>query len=43
MFEDEVKNRRLDYLKDLVRTIVDTSQKSDDIPDSESEESATER
>ena len=27
MFENDVKNKKLDYLKDLVRSIVDTSQK----------------
>ena len=28
MSEDEVENRKLDYLRDLGRTIVDTSQKN---------------
>ena len=37
--EDEVENRRLNYLKDLVRTIIDTNQKLDE----KSEESAAQR
>ena len=39
MSEDEVKNRRLNYLKDLVEAIVNASQKKD----GKSEKSATER
>ena len=30
MSEDEVENKKLDYLRDSVRTIVDTSQKKDE-------------
>ena len=30
MSENDVKNKKLDYLKDLVRTIVDASQKLDE-------------
>ena len=41
MSEDEVENRRLSYLKDLVGKIVDADQKLDDMPDLETEESAT--
>ena len=41
--EDEVGNKTLNYLRDVVRTIVDGTQKLDDMPDLESEESATER
>ena len=33
MSEDEVENRRLDYLKDLVKKIVDAKQQIDDTPD----------
>ena len=43
MSEDEVENRRLNYLKDLVRKIVDANQKLDDMPDLETEEATTER
>ena len=43
MSEDEVENRRLDYLKDLVRKIVNANQQLDDIPDLETEESAAQR
>ena len=43
MFEDEVENRRLNYLKDLVGTIFDTNQKLDDILSLESEEEAAKR
>ena len=43
MSEDEVGNKTLNYLRDVVRTIVDGTQKLDDMPDLESEESATER
>ena len=39
MSEDEVKNRRLNYLKDLVETIVNASQKKDE----KTEESAAQR
>ena len=43
MSEDEVQNRRLNYLKDLVRTIIDTNQKLDDISPLEGEEEAAQR
>ena len=43
MFQNEVENNKLDYLRDLVRKIVDASQKLDDIPDLESEEEAEKR
>ena len=43
MSEDEVGNKKLNYLRDVVRTIADGTQKLDDMPDFESEESATER
>ena len=43
MSEDEVQNRRLNYLKDLVRTIIDTNQKLDDISPLGSEEEAAQR
>ena len=43
MSKDEVENRRLNYLKDLVRKIVDANQKLNDMPDLKSEKSATER
>ena len=43
MSEDEVKNKRLRYLKDLVRKIVDTNQQVDDISDLETKESAAQR
>ena len=43
MSEDEVENRRLNYLKDLVRKIFDANQKLDDMPDLETEESAAQR
>ena len=42
MSEDEVKNKNLNYLKYLVRTIIDTKQK-DDMPDLETEEEAAKR
>ena len=38
--EDEVENKTLNYLKDLVRKIVDANQKLDDMPDLQSEEEA---
>ena len=34
--EDEIQNNRLDYLKDLVRTIVDTNKKLDELDESKS-------
>ena len=40
MSENDVKNKKLDYLKDLDKTIVDTSQKLDDMPDLETKEDA---
>ena len=43
MSEDEVENRRLNYLKDLVRTIFDTNQKLDYTLSLESEEEAAKR
>ena len=43
MSEDEVQNKKLDYLRDLVRKIVDASQKLDDMSDLESVESAAQR
>ena len=43
MSKDEVKNRRLNYFKDLVRKIVDANKKLDDMPDLETEESAAQR
>ena len=38
--KDEVENKKLNYLKDLVRKIVDANQKLDDMPDLQSEEEA---
>ena len=38
MSENDVKSKQLDYLKDLVRKIVDANQKLDDMPDLEPEE-----
>ena len=43
LFKKDVKNKRLDYLKDLVRSIVDANQNLDDMPPLESEEDAAER
>ena len=43
MSEDEVENKKIDYLRDLVRKIVDVSQKLDDMPDLETEEDAEKR
>ena len=43
MSEGEVENRRLIYLKDLVRTIIDTNQNFDDISPLEGEEEASQR
>ena len=43
MFEDEVQNRRLNYLKDLVRTIIGTNQKLDNISALERKEEAARR
>ena len=42
MSENEVENKKLDYLKNLVRAIVDAGEKYD-IPDLESEEEAAKR
>ena len=42
MSEDEVENKKLNYLKDLVRKIVDANQKLDDISPLKTEESTTE-
>ena len=39
MSEDEVENRILNYLKDLVRTVIDTNKKLDE----KSEEKAAQR
>ena len=41
--EDEVEDKKLDYLGELVRKIVDASQKLDDMPDLETEEDAERR
>ena len=43
MSKDEVKNRRLNYFKHLIRKIVDANKKLDDMPDLETEESAAQR
>ena len=43
MPEDEVKNKKLDYLKDLVRTTFDTNQKLDNMPPLETKEEAKKR
>ena len=43
MSEDEVENKKLDYLRDLFRKIVDVNQNLDDTPDLETEESAAQR
>ena len=43
MSEDEVENKRLDYLKDLVRKVVDANQELDDMPDLKTEDSAAQR
>ena len=43
MSEDEVENKKLHYLKDLVRKIVDDNQKLDDMSPLKTEEFATER
>ena len=43
MSQNEVENKKLGYLKDLIKTIVDTSQKLDDMPPLESEEEAAQR
>ena len=43
MPEDEVEKKRLNYLKDLVRKIVDTNQKFDDMPPLETEEEHAQR
>ena len=43
MSKDEVENRRLNYLKDLVKKIVDANQKLDDMPPLETEEEAEKR
>ena len=43
MPENDVKNKKLDYLKDLVKTIVNTSQKLNDMPLLETEEQAEKR
>ena len=43
MPEDEVKNKKLDYLKDLVRTIFDTNQKLDNMPPLVTKEEAKKR
>ena len=32
MSENEVENKRLDYLRDLIKNIVDVNQKLDDMP-----------
>ena len=43
MSENELKNKKLNYLKDLVRKIVDANQKLDDMSPLKTAESATER
>ena len=43
MSEDEVENKILNYLKDLVRKIVDVNQKLDDMTPLETEEEAAQR
>ena len=43
MSEDEVENKRLDYLKDFVRKIVDANLELDNMPDLETEEAAAQR
>ena len=37
MSENEVKNKRLDYLKDLIKNIITAGQKFDDMPEEEIE------
>ena len=41
--KDEVENKRLDYLKDLVQVIVDVYQKRDIMPPLETKEEAEKR
>ena len=43
MYENDVNNQKLDYRKDIVKTIVDVNQKLDDMPDLESKESASQK
>ena len=43
MSKNEVKNKRLDYLKDSLRSIVDANQNLDDMLPLQSEEDAAER
>ena len=43
MSEDEVEHKKLNYLKDLVRKIVDANQKLDNMPPLETEEEAAQR
>ena len=43
MSEDEGENKRLSYLRDLVRKIVDANQKLDDMSSLKTEKSATEK
>ena len=43
MSEDEVENKRLDYLRDFVRKIVDANLELDNMPDLETEEAAAQR
>ena len=43
MSQNEVENKKLESLKDLVKTIVDTSQKLDGMPSLETEEEAPQR
>ena len=43
MSKNEVENKRLDYLRDLINSIIIGSQKLDDMPPLESEEDAAER
>ena len=43
MSEDEIKNKRLDYLKDFAKTIINANQKLDAMPTLEKEGDAAQR
>ena len=43
MSEDEIKNKRLDYLKDFAKTIINANQKLDAMPTLKKEEDAAQR
>ena len=43
MSEDEIKNKRLDYLKDFAKNIINANQKLDAMPTLEKEEDAAQR